>query len=546
MRLRVQLLLVAFAAMLLCGGLSIGVLWNNLNASAETMLTHELQVAGEALLRQWQLSHNERHRAYESIVRQPYLRAYLAQRDQSQMDYYAETILSAGASSVVILDKEGSVLSQTGKDPAALLQRNSSHPEEAASVLIGTAESLQILHRLPVLRSAGQAPIGLVLVSNRVQASQLTENAHALGIEVALAAGDVLMSSFAPRDLSATNWNSEDGRSQLAKLSSRYLVSQQRYGDAKLIIAVPRERMRALTTTFPRQIAGVLLVSLLGIVIVCLVILVRISEPMATLRTAVSELGRGQLRSSRNILRDLPRRQDEIGELGEEFGAATQRISTVVKQCQRLSIQLGQMVRSLDRTAASIASSAQGQSARIKELTAAFGPLTKATEESAQLIEGMMPLATHLSQAVQNVEQDAVEQLRSSRLSDAQGNRPGTAAAAAFAATQPAGAAAKELTKQTAKQADQLRVIHVNSEKLLQKVHMVSRSLLQDKYQSAFVLRGMAYLGRMGTEHSQQASELKATADKLRRAIHRLQTALDLFDTGMANFGDEAEDEGNE
>jgi methyl-accepting chemotaxis protein len=528
MRLRAQLILLAVCTAGLCGGLGGGLIWRNLNASAETMLNGELQIGEAALLRQWTLSRSERQRAYESIARQPYLRAYLAAKDAAQMSYFATALLSAGADAAAIVDRSGHALATEGPAAEALVERARKKTLERTGTLLQVNGSLMTVYRIPV---GGEIPIGSILVCNRFEVAQLRADTSALGLQAAVAAENVVVSSLGERELTTADFDSPLGRAQLAALAVRYYVRILPFGDGKLALAMPRERVRVLTTTFPRQLLGLILLIVTATAVVALVVLSRITGPIERLQGAVGKLGLGRILESQRILRRFPRREDEIGSLAREFNASIRRIKTIVVQCQKLSGHLSLMAEALDQTAATMANDAARQGFRLTQVTASFGPMATALQQTSDSIGDLTRLAASVARSVRHIEQEATGLAGLARRTN---DRVSTGEGSTGSAIRAAGIA-QQVSTLAKDSGDILSEIIPMRMHINQMVHTCTNALqvqIHEQHQGEFVLRAIAEIDRLAKAHTKQAAELQLTAETLRSELGRLNDVLALFDTG--------------
>lgn len=527
MRLRSQLILLAASTALICGGLGMGLIARSLKQSAETMLDGQLRIGQAALIRQLTLARAERQRAYEAIARQPYLRAYLAARESSQMGYYATVLVKAGADGAAVLDLSGKVLASDGPAASELVALGKIDKITRAGVLRPLGGNLSTVYRIAI---GTEQPIGYLLLSNAFSATQLQADTRALGIEAAISVEGCLVSSLSERELAATDWRSPLWKKQLAALTAGYFVQEQPFEDGRLVLALSRSRVAALTTTFPTHLLGLVLLIVFSTSVVAMVVLSRVTGPIERLQIAVAELGNGTLVDSQNILRTFPKRQDEIGALAREFKAATRRIRTIVQQCQDLSAHLRASAETLDKTSARMASDAARQGQRLKELSSSFGPLTVALDKSSTEIGELTRVAVTAVRSIRHIEQEASSLAGLARRADERFAQLPAEAASGL----PVDCLQKvtTLAKDSAALLKQISDFYSTVNKIAHSGNNVLNEQITEQHQGDFILRAIAEIDRLATAHTSQAADLMRTAEALRSELGSLDDALALFDTG--------------
>jgi methyl-accepting chemotaxis protein len=296
--------------------------------------------------------------------------------------------------------------------------------------------------------------------------------------------------------------------------------------EGRLLLAMPRERVHALTTTFPTQMYGLALLIVIATSVVALVVISRITGPIERLQGAVVEFGHGRIVVSQRILSSFPKRKDELGSLVREFRAASRRIQTIVQKSQDLSGHLGEMAVGLDQTAAALASDAARQAQRMAEIAGSFTPLIEALSQTTGFIGELTRLASNATRLVREIEQHTANFSLLAKRIDEQVSS-GTTSDAMMDIRQ----ALATLVKYSKEALTQLGQLRTNVATMVHTGNSALRGQIHEQHHGEFIQRAISDIDRLSTARSEQSSELRTTAESLRHQIERLKGALALFDT---------------
>jgi len=380
MRLRSQLVLSAVGTTLLCGVIGTLLLGHTVSQSVEPLVDSVLRAGEQSVIQKWTLRRNQRRAVYEGVAQKTYFRAYLLAGDRGQIDYFAQLCRQRGADAVAVVDRAGNVLARDGAAAEAMASQVSQQALGPDGELIQIGGELLEVFRVPI---GTDYSAGYLIAGNRFDEAMLRRDVEGMGVAVAVALSEVLVSNL-PKELALTpRILDEQPSKEGVRLRGRYQARLSMIGRAKLLVAVPLTHVQSFSADFVRQLAGVLLVIMIATAAVALIVLDRITGPIEKLKEAADLLGRGQLLRTRSLLQDFTQRADEIGALARAFNIAAQRLNTFVAASQRLVRHLNTAVNAVERSAGAVQSGAAQQEERLEEVSSTLGPMTAALEQTS-------------------------------------------------------------------------------------------------------------------------------------------------------------------
>lgn len=528
MRLRAQLLLSALGTALFCAIVAVVLLGERAADSTNRLLDEQVRLGEQALVRQWALRRAERTRAFSSIASQPALREALTAANRSALSGFAQQARAVGAEAVALVNRQGGSLWQDGTGGQLLpeLALRSHVPETGALFALGG--QIYDVFRLPV---GTDAPVGYLIATHRVEASQLHADLDPFGVAAAVAVEGSLLTSLPSGLLTTPRWG-EDPRYGLPELATRYHLRVSNFDNGRLLLAAPVTRVRAFTGDFLRQIAGLLFLIVAGAVAVALVVLSRITGPIEDLQHAADTLGQGHLTRSRAMMKPLAYRRDEIGALARAFMAAAQRLHAVVNASQRLVRDIDATVLVVERSAATVAQGAMQQEERLKEMLSNLGPLTAGLEQTSQGLADARNLVVQLALHSSNADQAQavlftvarrVEAIISASTSDNQDARTYRTATVLQQVS--------ALLSSVNDQRDALARIREQTQILRTRLDGALESQVREQHHGQFAQRAGGEIGRVARLHVQESEALRISAEQLRSDIEELQGLLYTLDT---------------
>lgn len=528
MRLRAQLLLSALGTALLCAIVAVILLGERAADSTNRLLDEQVRMGEQALLRQWALRRAERTRAFTSIASQPALREALTAANRSALSGFAQQARAVGAEAVALVNRQGGALWQDGIGGQLLpeLALRSFVPETGGLFALGG--QIYDVFRLPV---GTDAPVGYLIATHRIEASQLHADLDPFGVAAAVAVEGSLLTSLPTGLLTTPRWG-EDPRHGLPELATRYHLRVSNFDNGRLLLAAPVTRVRAFTADFLRQIAGLLVLIVAGAVAVALVVLSRITGPIEDLQHAADTLGQGHLTRSRAMMKPLANRRDEIGALARAFMAAAQRLHAVVNASQRLVRDIDTTVLVVERSAATVAQGAMQQEERLKEMLGNLGPLTAGLEQTSQGLADARNLVVQLALHSSNADQAQavlftvarrVEAIISASNTDGQETRTYRTATVLQQVS--------ALLSSVNDQRDALARIREQTQVLRTRLDGALESQVREQHHGQFAQRAGGEIGRVARLHVQESEALRISAEQLRSDIEELQGLLYTLDT---------------
>lgn len=528
MRLRAQLLLSALGTALFCAIVAVVLLGERAADSTNRLLDEQVRLGEQALVRQWALRRAERTRAFTSIASQPALREALTAANRSALSGFAQQARAVGAEAVALVNRQGGALWQDGTGGQLLpeLALRSHVPETGALFALGG--QIYDVFRLPV---GTDAPVGYLIATHRIEASQLHADLDPFSVSAAVAVEGSLLTSLPNGLLTTPRWG-EDPRYGLPELATRYHLRVSNFDNGRLLLAAPVTRVRAFTADFLRQIAGLLVLIVAGAVAVALVVLSRITGPIEDLQHAADTLGQGHLTRSRAMMKPLAYRRDEIGALARAFMAAAQRLHAVVNASQRLVRDIDTTVLVVERSAATVAQGAMQQEERLKEMLGNLGPLTAGLEQTSQGLADARNLVVQLALHSSNADQaqavlftvarrvEAIVSASSTDGQDARSYRTATVLQQVSA-----------LLSSVNDQRDALARIREQTQVLRTRLDGALESQVREQHHGQFAQRAGAEIGRVARLHVQESEALRISAEQLRSDIEELQGLLYTLDT---------------
>lgn len=528
MRLRAQLLLSALGTALFCAIVAVVLLGERAADSTNRLLDEQVRLGEQALIRQWALRRAERTRAFSSIASQPALREALTTANRSALSGFAQQARAVGAEAVSLVNRQGGSLWQDGTGGNLLpeLALRSHVPETGALFALGG--QIYDVFRLPI---GTDAPMGYLIATHRVEASQLHADLDPFGVAAAVAVEGSLLTSLPNGLLTTPRWG-EDPRYGLPELATRYHLRISNFDNGRLLLAAPVTKVRAFTGDFLRQIAGLLVLIVAGAVAVALVVLSRITGPIEDLQHAADTLGQGHLTRSRAMMKPLAYRRDEIGALARAFMAAAQRLNAVVNASQRLVRDIDTTVLVVERSAATVAQGAMQQEERLKEMLSNLGPLTAGLEQTSQGLADARNLVVQLALHSSNADQaqavlftvarrvEAIVSASSPEGQDARTYRTATVLQQVSA-----------LLSSVNDQRDALARIREQTQVLRTRLDGALESQVREQHHGQFAQRAGGEIGRVARLHVQESEALRISAEQLRSDIEELQGLLYTLDT---------------
>jgi methyl-accepting chemotaxis protein len=529
-KLKSQLLWVACGAALVCGGAGTRLLESRSARRGAELLDRELNMGELALEREWTLRRAAQRSSYYAIARQTYFRAYLLAKDRAQMSYFAEATRRAGADDVLISDAAGNVLAAAGAEAQALSAIAHALDIGADGELVAVGGKLLDAFRLPV----GGA--GFLLAGSRVEATALRNQIEPFGLEVALGAGNVMVTTLpagAELQVRASLAKAKNGAEERFGAAT-YRVRATRFGAGRRLIAIPLSRVGALTTETSQLVA-----LLLGLILAvvgggAVIVMNRVIGPMADLERAAERLGAGDLASASRLASASAKRGDEIGALARAFAAATSRLADLATSSAELSQNIGHALAVVDRSATTVARGAGHQVERLRDLESSFTPLTKALEAAASGLSETEGATHHLASdldslervmtgAVSSAERAAAVVSSAEQSASHDGSRADAALLRACTRINLAVDSLKTLLEQ---QRAQLTAVGTQMRALGDGLEKARSIQVSGRQRGAEVLRAIAEVGRIAHGHGEEATALRRSADALRRDARQLQEAL--------------------
>lgn len=545
MRLRAQLLLSALGTAVVCGVLGVWLLGQSAERQAESLLDDELRIGEQAMVQRWALRRAERKHAFEAVAQQAALRTELESGVPAALDRYTQRLRKAGADLVLVIDRGGQVRARAGDGAELLATRLGELGED--TTLLRSGRSLLEAVVLPI----GSAPVaGQLVLGSRVDEATLRRDAEPLGLAAAVSLGGLTVSTLAPHDdeaeLVPTEPHDRAGSSPPLRRSYRLRTvplgpdgapgsgvlpgrGDGREG-ARLVLAIPLTHVRAFTTAFIGQIAGLLALILAATVGVALIIVERMTAPIERLQRAADLLGQGQLQRSRRQLRRFATRQDEIGALARAFTTASLHLTTVVNTCQKLATHLDAAAGTTDRSAAALLAGAARQGDRLDEVNAALAPLVSALEQTSQGLSDAHSLALTVSLASSAADQSMAILAAAARRAEALVTSESSGNERSFRTASLLQQVA-QVVAQSGVQREHVAKVREQVNALKRRVDESLESQAREQHQGQLVQGAIADIGRLSKQQAREAESLRSAAEELRRDVASLREVLASLET---------------
>ncbi len=371
-------------------------------------------------------------------------------------------------------------------------------------------------------------------------------DAEPLGVAVALAVGELFVTTLPPGLLTTARWEDllrvtatnkpRHPATQWAQLQEEYLLRAVPYSSGYLLVAVQQSRVQPFRTALVRLSSGLVLAVLALTIAVMMGITGRILSPITKLTRAADLLARGHLARSRPLLDEFAERADEVGALARAQLVSTTHLHSVVKTSQRLIRHIEANIAVIDEAAAAVAASAARQEERLTEVTDTLGPLSRALAQTSQGLQDAHRILTSLSlsstaadqmQAILSTAVRRAEALLNFKEKEKDKETPEPRALRTASVLQQAGVISQAV-------ADQREVF----QKVRESVGLL-RSCLDDalgapnpeQLGGPQAQRAASEIGRLAKLHGQESATLHAAAEQLRRGIVEMQKQLTCLDT---------------
>jgi methyl-accepting chemotaxis protein len=331
MTLRGRLLLGGLITMVACAVIGTQVIAWRAQARGVEVLDRELGMGAIALDRQVTLRRAQLAGVMTGISKQSYFRAYMLANDRGQMGYFAQAGLTAGADAVAITDARGGLLAAAG-DGAADLATLAKPGHEGGLLALGGG-----LANAAVVRVGGDNVVGYVIGARLVQRDTLITDATPFGMQAALSAGSVMVST----DGVLVDAKARAGTTTVTTSgAARWRIERRAVGGGLLSVALPFSRVDGLIADLTNSTAAVLLILIILALGSTLLLIGQITRPINVIRDAATDLGAGRFGDAVKRLRPLIKRTDEIGELARSYADAAERLSVTMNTCARLSFDI--------------------------------------------------------------------------------------------------------------------------------------------------------------------------------------------------------------
>lgn len=501
MRLATQIFVSALSTALLCTLFGSWLLGQQAEHSAEALLDGQIRVGEQSLRRQWQVQREQRYAVFESVAKQTFLRAYLSAGDRDQMTYFVGLAKGKGADVVAISNQAGEVLASEGPEGKGIVQtlHRVDWPKfgDFLSLPRGatgwTKDTLLDVQRLPI---GDPQTVGHLWVARRITAQMLRQEAEPVGVQAALAWGDVLVSTLSHRhDMTADDLRNMQSNA-MHELRMQFRVRLVSWSAGLLLVAVPLAAVKAYAADLLRQIALVLLLLLAATILVSLVTLNSIARPLRELSEAAESLGAGDLQTCRARCAALQERGDEIGILARTLETGARRLADVMTVGQQLAENLNTAVAALDQSAMAVERGASRQEEQIHEIVTALSPIQEKLESAQRELSELSSNALFLSLSISSYEYSAPQ--KAGGLLSAVHSSP-------TAGTKPASA---RVTPQM------IRSQFADLRLSLQRVRDIQ---VEGQKKSAVVGMVTNEIGHVAKQHANQAKSLLQAAERLRR-----------------------------
>ena len=537
MKLRAQLLLSACGTALIFGGLGTCMMQRRAAVHGAQLLDGALQTGEVALRRQWHYRRAERRAIYRGIAGQTYFRAYLLAADRGQMDSFANQVQKAGADAVLILDAQGGVLAALGDEDGSLRAAARRGSLSDAGTLLSVGGKVADVHRLPV---GGERPVGYLVTASRLAHDTLHADAEPFGVEVALAVEGAFVSSLDPATAKAAQRALlEPGTShlELASPTGRIRVRVTLLDGARMMVTVPVERIGALTTEATQQLSLLLFLMVAVAGGGALMVIGRVTGPIERLMRAANQLGQGRLAASAAELTTFRGRSDEIGALAQALEDAAHKLSIIAATSNELSRTIGRALTAADHSASSVATGAERQEHRVRELTASFGPLVDAVAQSSTGLIDAQAKLRELSSAIGQAERLthsagwAAARL-ASLVVDGKRKSQGLMDPVALRLFGSLLAQVEVITSSVNQQRGAHHGLGEAADGLRRKIEEVLSLQIHERHRGGLAKRALDEIGRVANGHALEARTLRVSAVELRRDLDRLTHTLEFLQPG--------------
>lgn len=357
------------------------------------MLDHNLQISVDSVTRQWRVRQIQQLRMFEAVARQPYLRAYLAAGEKTQMDYFAEQVKKQGASVIAILNIEGVAMATHGADSEQLIVLGKSGSLSTTGEIAQLGSGLFFCYQIPI----GQNPrTGYLLIAQEITQDQLREDTAPYSIAVTLLENQVMLSTL-PSKLLPTVDDVRRGKSiQNPGFQTEFRHQGISMGRAYALFSISRHQPHDQMQHLVRQLLLLIaLLSLLGLGAVALFV-GRVLAPLEKLEGATKALGRSQFRDVQEALTRLSQRKDELGTLARALRLSAKRQQIVLATCQQLASSLGATRDALEQATRAGAGAGGPTDYNLDGLRKIVEPLADAMDQSALTLQDSFNVASNM------------------------------------------------------------------------------------------------------------------------------------------------------
>ncbi|HRI55437.1 MAG TPA: HAMP domain-containing protein, partial [Pseudomonadota bacterium] len=397
--------------------------------------------------------------------------------------------------------------------------------------------------RIPI---GADPPLGYLIAANRLDRELLQADAEPLGVAVAVAVGELFVTTLPPGLLTTARWEdlvrstatqkTRHAAGQWAQLHEEYLLRAVPFGSGYLMVAVQQSRVQPFRTALVRLSSVLVLAVLVLTIAVMMGITGRILSPITKLTRAVDLLARGQLSRSRPLLDEFAERADEVGALARAQLLSTSHLQTVVKTSQRLIRHIESNIGVIDEAAAAVATSASRQEERLAEVTETLGPLSRSLVQTSQGLQDAHRILTSLSlsstaadqmQAILSTAVRRAEALLNYKEKDKDKETAEPRALRTASVLQQAGV----ISQAVADQREAFQKVRESVGLLRTCLDDALTAPRMDPQSGQQAQRAASEIGRLAKAHGQESAALHAAAEQLRRGIAEMQKQLSCLDT---------------
>ncbi len=392
----------------------------------------------------------------------------------------------------------------------------------------------------------------ILIAANRLDRELLQADAEPLGVAVAVAVGELFVTTLPPGLLTTARWDelvhstatqkTRHAAGHWAQLQEEYLLRAVPFGSGYLLVAAQQSRIQPFRTALVRLSSGLVLAVLVLTIAVMMGITGRILSPITKLTRAADLLARGQLARSRPLLDEFAERADEVGALARAQLLSTSHLHSVVKTSQRLIRHIEANIAVIDDAAAAVATSAGRQEERLTEVTDTLGPLSRSLAQTSQGLQDAHRILTSLSlsstaadqmQAILSTAVRRAEALLNYKEKDKDKDGAEPRALRTASVLQQAGV----ISQAVADQRDVFQKVRESVGLLRSCLDDALSAPSMDPQSGQQAQRAASEIGRLARSHSQESAALHAAAEQLRRGIAEMQKQLSCLDIRSSDEG---------